>query len=140
MWQQGRWASWFSDHDTGGGSGASAATREGALRSAPPAQPSSVPGLDLKLRAAQDLGQALRGDRSLSPGQALTPTWAPGTGHRLLPHLLLCLWCNLEGLRLISRDKDQVLKEHRRSEKSYWTEYPSPPTQRFPGEVPSESV
>ena len=34
-WQEGRWASWFSDHDTSGGSGASAATREGALRSAP---------------------------------------------------------------------------------------------------------
>ena len=105
----------------------------------PAAQPCSVPGLDLKLRAAQDLGQALRGDRSLSPGQALAPTWSPGTGHRLLPSLLLHLWCSLKGLRLISRNKDQILKQHG-SEKSCWTQHPFPPSQRFPGEVPSDSV
>ena len=60
---------WFSlGRDSGGGS---------AL--CPAAQPSSVTGLDPRPRAAQALGQALQGDRYLSPSQALTPTWAPGT-------------------------------------------------------------
>ena len=123
-----QWRQWSLGRNTGEGSALCPAT-----------QPCSVPGLDLKLRAAQDLGQALRGDRSLSPSQAPTPTWSPGTGHRLLPSLLLCLWCSLKGLRLISRNKDQILKQHG-SEKSCWTQHPFPPTQRFSGEVLSESV
>ena len=115
-----------------GGGGASAATYR-------PAKLGS--SLDQRPRAAPAPGHALREASSLSPGQAPASTQAPGTWTQALapPPAPALVQPSRDSGSFPGR-KGHVLKQHRRSERSCWTEHSSPPTQRFPGELLSESV
>ena len=90
----GRWASWFSDRDAGGGGGASAVTRQGLC---------ILPRRPAKLGSRSWL--EAEGGSGSRPGPVGGQLWPGplGLGPRLLPTARSASSATFEGLRLISR-------------------------------------